>query len=101
MINQNNSIKEMFTKQKVLETKLKHLENNHKNKVDELKQEICILKTKTEKLLNTPTDNVEDVPTIVVEEVKGTNITIVKTKAENNPPKTLTTSKDTDEENIV
>ena len=51
--------------------------------------------------MNTPTDNVEDVPTIVVEEVKVTNITIVKTKAENNPPKTLTTSKDTDEENIV
>ena len=44
-------------------------------------------------------DNTEEVPRIVVEELKGRNITIVKTKAENNPPKTLIISKASDEEN--
>jgi hypothetical protein len=45
----------------VLETKVKHLESNHTNEVDELKQENCIPKSKTDKLVITTMDNVNEV----------------------------------------
>ena len=60
-----------------------------------------MLKTKTEKLENTSKNNVEEASSIVVEGLKGRNITIFKTKAVDNPTKTVTTSKNKDEENIM
>ena len=88
--------------EKVLDTKLKPFENKHKLEIEELKQEICILKIKTEKLVNTRMDSVEQVEEpsdIVLKELIGRNVTIVKATPANNPPKTITISKD--EENEV
>jgi hypothetical protein len=90
---------ELKKKVKGLESKVKQLEDNHKNEVDELKPEICILKSETEKPGDTRMDNIDEASIIVFKELKGRNITVVKSKAENNPSKTVTTSKD--EENIV
>ena len=89
MVDQNDVIKELLTNQ--LETKVKRLENNHKPDFVEMKQEI----------VNTKKDNVEEESSIVVEELKGRNVTIVKTKVKTNPTKTVTTTENTDEENVV
>ena len=91
----------IITKEIGVETKVENLENNHKNEIDELKNEINMLQTKTEKLLNTQRDNVEEPHEIVLKELKGRNLTIFKSKTENNPTKTDTSSKLSDEENIV
>ena len=91
----------MLTKEPELETKVKHLEIKLKKEVDELKEEICILKTQTEELVSTRIDPVEEASNIIVKELKGRNVTIIKTKTENDTPKTVTTSKLTDEENTV
>ena len=77
------------------------MENNLKKEVDQLKQEIFILKTLTEELVSTRIDPVEEASNIIVKELKGRNVTIIKTKTENDTPKTVTTSKLTDDENTV
>ena len=60
-----------------------------------------MVQIKTEKLVNTQIDNVEEPPEIVLKELKGRNLTIFKSKTENNPTKTDTNSKLRDEENIL
>ena len=45
-------------------------------------------KTISEKLQNTRNDNVEDASSIVVKELKGRNVTIVKANTGNKTPKT-------------
>ena len=75
-------IQEMLTKEKVFKTKLK------------LTQAICTLKTKTDNLVNTRMDTLEEASNIVVKELKGRNVTVLKAKTENNIPKTVTSSKD-------
>ena len=93
-------VKEMLTKENIFETKLKYLENKQKNEIEELKEKICIIKTKTEKPVNTrKEDAIEESSNIVFKELKGRNVTIVKATTENNPPKIVTSSKD--EENEV
>ena len=77
------------------------MENNLKKEVDEFKKEICKLKTKTEELVSTRIDPVEEASNIIVKELKGRNVTIIKTKSENDTPKIVTTSELTDEESTV
>ena len=74
------------------------MENTQKREIDELKKEISMLQSKTEKLVNTQMENLEEPPKIVLKELKGRNITIFKSKTENNTPKTDTDFKLNDEE---
>ena len=85
---QQKVVTEMLTKEKAVETKVKDLENIHKIEIDKLNQEIYMLKTNAEKLVNNHNDNVEDVSNVVVKELKGRNVTILKTNTVNGPPKT-------------
>ena len=78
----------MLTKEKAVDAKVKDLESIHKVEIDKLKLEIHMLKTNAEKLLNNNKDNVEDASNIVVKELKGRNVTILKTNNVSQPPKT-------------
>ena len=86
----NDVFKEMIKKENICETKLKCLEDKHKNDVEELKKEMLILKTKTENLESTTVESVTDPTNIALKELKGRNVTIVKAATEMNTPKTVT-----------
>ena len=81
---QQKVINEMLDKGKGFEIKVKELETNNKVEVDNLKQEMNVLKTI---LQNNRNDNIEDASNIVVKELKGRNVTIVKTNTGNKTPK--------------
>ena len=93
ILNQNEVINEMLTKEFFFELKLMQLEAKHKIYIDELKEEIYILKNNA---VSTSINHAEEASNIVVEELKGRNITIIKTKK--NLPE-ITSSRD--EENKV
>ena len=83
---QQKVITEMLTKEEAVDTKLKDLESIHKEEIDKLKHEMHMLKTNAEKLINNHKDIVEDASNTVVKELKGRNVTILKTIIQ--PPKT-------------
>ena len=60
---------------------------------------VRMLETKKEKLENVAMNIVEDVPSIVVEGLKGRNITVVKAK--DNPPKNVKIFQSNDEEDCI
>ena len=88
ILRQQKVITEMLTKEKAVDAKVKDLESIHKVEIEKLKLEIHMLKTNAEKLLNNNKDNVEDASNIVVKELKGRNVTILKTNNVSQPPKT-------------
>jgi hypothetical protein len=79
----------MLAKEK--DHEVKNLENVSENEPGNVKEDICRNKNKTENIVNYGDDIVED---IVVKELIGRNVTIVKTNVENNTQKTV-------EENLV
>ena len=66
-----------------------------------VKQQKVIEEMHAKENMNFIKDTDEDVPNIVVKELKGRNVTILKTKTGNNPPKTPTVIATVEENNLV
>ena len=83
--NQQKIIEEILAKEKDYEVKVvENMREIEPGKVDD--EDICRNKNKTENVVNHGDNIVED---IVVKELIGRNVTILKTNVENNIPKTV------------